>query len=237
MSAADVFAGVKGVDDTWTRYTTIIHVRGLMVGGIPSDPSLTRSWLRARLDLGDTALEELVTQTIAERDAALSVEDKIDSLMASGNAPSVSGFKRMPGTKELAYEGRCMKAALKEAMNSAYPGNKYPGQPANVNRKGLMRYGAESVFVEEDLIGLGVTAPTRVEERVKHVMTPQGPRSSIARVEVVDQPKLTCTIRVRDDFMPPEVWARVWQTAEEIGIGSDRARSDGRFSLEAFDRI
>jgi hypothetical protein len=236
MSAADVFSRVKGVEDVFTRYAVTVHIRGVMVGGVPSDPSVTRSWLKARLELEDPALEELLNETVAARDTSLSVAEKLDALLASDAAPSVNGFKRISPSGELGYEGRCMKAALKEFMNSAYPGTKFPGKPADI-KKGLMRYAAECVFVEEDLIGLGVAAPTRVEERIKHVMTPQGPRSSISRVEVVEQPKLSFTLKVRDDFLPVAAWARVWSAGEEIGIGSDSARSDGRFALESFDRI
>jgi hypothetical protein len=235
MSARDVFAGVKGADDPFTRYSVSLQIRGVIVGGIPSDPSVVRSWLKARLELGDAALEELLQETIAARDVALSVDDKLDALV-DANATSVNGFKRTPGTGELAYEGRCLKAALKEFMNSAYPGTKFPGKPADI-RKGLMRYAAETVHVAEDLIGLGVTAPSRIEERIKHVITPQGPRSSINTVEVVEQPKLSFTVLVRDDFLPVEGWARIWQAGEEIGLGADRGRSDGKFDLESFDRL
>jgi len=132
-----------------------------------------------------------------------------------------------------------MKAAIKEWANSAYPGTDWPGKTdvAKGFRKGLKSTLEERVFVSEIYIGLGVTEPTGVEERIKHVITPQGPRSSINRVEYVYQPTLEFTLLVRDDFLPLEAWSRIWQAGEQIGIGSDRARSDGRFELLAFDRL
>lgn len=240
MSAADIFGDVKA--DFITDYRVALQVRNLIVGGIPSDPSVIRKWLEARMDLGDTALAELLATTVAERDAPMTAQEKVDALMASAQAPSVNGFKR-DENGELCYEGRCMKAAIKEAANSSYPGTDYPGKKAatdakNVGaRKGLMSTLAERVFVREHLIGLGVKEPSWVEERIKHVMTPQGPKSAINSVEVVERPLITFTLRVHDDFLPREAWAKIWQRLEDIGVGSDRGRSDGQFDLVEFERI
>jgi hypothetical protein len=246
VSASTIFADVE--TDYVTDYRVTVQIRNLIVGGIPSDPSVIRGWLQARMDLGDVALAELLATTIAERDAPMSAVEKIDAIMASEHAPSVNGFKRNENG-ELCYEGRCFKAGLKEAANSAYPGVDYPGKPkakakdesgpgATVSaRKGLMSTFVERVFVVESLIGLGVKEPTRVEERIKHVRTPTGPISCIGVVEVVDRPLLMCTIRVHDDFLPREAWSKIWQRLEDIGLGSDRARSDGQFDLLEFDKI
>lgn len=239
MSAGSVFADVKS--DTITRYRVRLQIRSLIVGGVPSQESVIRGWLRTRLDMGDQALEELVTKTFAERDIPgwKDSDEAVDVLMESDLAPSVNGFKRDPETGELVYESRCMKAALKEWANSSYPGTDWPRTHAKFNpkRKGLMNTLAEMVFVEGEFIGLGVKEPTRVEERVKHVMTPQGPRSSIGRVEVVEHPVLDFTLKVHDDFLPREAWARIWTRGEDIGIGADRGRSDGQFDLLEFAPI
>lgn len=249
MSAADIFGG--SATDHIARYQVRLQVRNQLVGGIPSDPSIVRKWLGQRLELGDAALEELLTETIAARDEALSVTDKVDAVMHSPHAPSVNGFKRIADTGELALEARCVKAGLKEAMNSAYPGVDWPGKKSRDEtkalKKGLMRYAAEAVHVEGNLIGLGVkadevstTAGVGVawrEERIKHIMTPQGPRSAINTVEVVRSPVLTFVVRVRDDFLPVEAWGRIWATLEDIGIGSDRARGDGQFDLAEWTKL
>lgn len=202
---------------------------------------MIRGWLKTRLELGDRDLEELARRTLTERypDSFASVDETIDAIMASDAGPSVNGFKRHPDTGELVYEGRCMKAAIKEWSNSAYPGTDWPGKSevASGFRKGLMNTLAERVFVPETFIGLGVKEPTAVEERIKHVNTPQGPRSAIGQVELVERPELVFTLHVHDDFLPVEAWARIWERGEEIGIGADRARSDGKFELLAFDRI
>lgn len=234
MAASDIFG--KAAEQTYTRYRVGLQFKHLIVGGIPSDKSVIEGWIRSRMDLGDAAIAELVSQTAEER-GVMTPDEAIEAVMASDLAPSVNGFKR-DENGQLCIEGRIVKAALKEWANSAYPGTKFPGKTKIEGlRKGLMRYLAEAVVVEDILIGLGVKEPTMVEERIKHVMTPQGPRSSINRVEVVERPAITFTIAVRDDFITEEAWARIWSVGEGIGLGSDRGRSDGQFEITEWQRL
>lgn len=239
MAARDIFGGVGA--DPFTRYHVEIQVLGKLVGGVPSSPSVIRGWLKSRLELGDRELQELADKTLAERfpDRQPSADELADAIMEETDAVNVNGFKRRPGTGELVLEGRCVKAMIKEAANSAYPGSDWPSKSrvAKGFRKGLMSALVERVFVVEDYIGLGCDEPTGVEERVKHVMTPQGPRSSISRVEYVERPLLAFTVEVRDDFLSPEEWRRIWESAERIGVGADRARGDGRFELVTWRRL
>lgn len=259
MSALNVFKQLgANTADEFATYHVRLRVLDKIVGGVPSSPSVIKGWLKTRMELGDRDLQDMVDKVLHERfpGGQPSPDELADALMETDAAPSVNGFKRIPDTGELAYEGRCMKAALKEFANSAYPGTDWDGKPPAAKdsktktsrasgvgrplpsgfRKGLMSTAAERVFVDEIYIGLGVKEPTGVEERIKHVVTPQGPRSSINRVEYVQEPTLEFTLRVRDDFLPLEAWSRIWQAGEQIGIGSDRGRSDGRFELLAFDR-
>jgi hypothetical protein len=236
MSALDVFADVPG--STVHLYRVTIRCRGLLVGGVPSDESVIRKWLEARMDLDKNALDELVTKTLRERGVSevVPTADLVDALVASPQAPSINGFKRTP-SGELAWESRCWKAAIKESCNSAYPGTEWDGKDGTkfiAKRKGLMATAAERIFVEGDLLGLGVKEPTRVEERIKHVMTQSGPRSAVASVEVVERPTITGIWRVHDDFLGRAAWKKIFERAEDIGIGADRGRSDGQFDLIEF---
>lgn len=235
MSAADIFG--KAAAGTYTTYRATLDFKHLIVGGIPSDRSVIEGWIRSRMELGDAAIADLVAQTVEDR-GVLSPDEAVAAVMESELVPSVNGFKRHPDTGELCIEGRIVKAALKEWANSAYPGTKFPGKvKVEGLRKGLMRYLAEAVIVDDLLIGLGVDEPDRIEERVKHVSTPQGPRSTITRVEVVERPMITFTLRVRDDFLPVDAWARIWSVGEGIGLGADRGRSDGQFNLAEWTRL
>lgn len=236
--AADIFADVNA-GAAITKYHVKMQCRGLIVGGVPSDPSVIRKWLTTRMDLSDTALDELLAETIKARTGPMTAEEKIDAIVSSEHAPSINGFKRNE-TGELCYEGRCMKSAIKESANSAFPGTDYldKGKAPFVSpRKGLMSTLAERVFVYDELIGLGVHSPTRVEERIKHVTTAQGPRSSINLVEVVEKPTLEFTMGVHDDFLSRAAWGRLMVRLEDIGIGADRGRSDGMFDLLEFTQL
>ncbi len=236
MSAVDIF----GIASHVTTYRVQLQVLDKIVGGVPSQESVIKGWLKTRMELGDRDLQELTEQTLKERfpDHQPSADDLAEALLHSEAAPSINGFKRIPTSGELAYEGRCMKAAIKEWANSAYPGTDWPGKKAVSAgfRKGLMSTLVERVFVEEIYLGLGVWEPTGVEERIKHVMTLKGPRSSITRVEYVERPLIEFTLHVHDDFLPMDAWGRIWERGEDIGIGSDRARSDGKFELLAFTK-
>ena len=251
MSAAEIF----GIEEPVAEYRVRLQVHGKLVGGVPSSGSVIKAWLKTRLELGDRDLQEATSRTLTERfpDRQPSADELAGALMESGAADvSVNGFKRYEG--QLVYKARCMKAAFKEAMNSAYPGTDWDGKkgpgahkPAVGNplppgfRKGLLGTAAERVFVVGDVhrefIGLGVDAPSGVEERVKHVKTPTGPRAAISRVEYVLHPELTFTVRVHDDFLGREAWGRIWVRLQDIGIGADRSRSDGQFVLTAWERI
>jgi hypothetical protein len=242
MAATDVFSGVPGV---YTRYAVEIQVREWLIGGTPKDPDTIRKWLRARLEMDDRAIIELANEVAQQMTAERVEKAKEGEDPGRPSAEEIleatarqfeggNGFKTIDG--QLVYEGRCMKAALKEAANVAYPGTTWPGKPQGI-KKGLMRYLAERVFVEEQQIPLGVTQPSGTEQRIKHVMTPEGPRSAINVVDYVEKPTLSFTVRVLDDFLPQQAWARIWENAENIGIGADRARSDGKFDLLRWDRI
>ena len=146
MAASDIFG--KAAAQTYTQYRATLRFKNLIVGGIPSDKSVIEGWIRSRMDLGDAAISELVEQTVTER-GVLTPDEAIEAVMQSELAPSVNGFKR-DDNGQLCIEGRIVKAALKEWMNSAYPGTKFPGKTKIEGlRKGLMRYAAEAVRVDD----------------------------------------------------------------------------------------
>lgn len=231
MGAAEIFGTSRFV-----RYRAELQVRERLTGGVPKDPDTVKAWLKSRLEMEDRALIDLANETQAammtQDGARPSADDLLDAVV--GQVEAGNGFKRIDG--QLIYEGRCLKAGLKEAANVAFPGTDFPGKPAGI-RKGLMRFLAERVFVEEDGIPLGIGEASWTEQRVKHITTPQGPRSAINVVDIVEKPRLTATIAVLDDCISPQTWGAIWETLEEIGIGADRARGDGKFDLVSWEHI
>lgn len=244
MSASDVFDDCK--DGAFTYYHAEIQVHDKLVAGIPKDPDTILKWLKSRVEMDDRDLIELAQRTSIEMEEASGERPKADDLMTevARKFEGGNGFKTIDD--RLVYEGRCMKAGLKEAMNIAYPGVDFPGKPRRINKdgkdveaikKGLLRFAAETVFVEDLYIDLGVTEPSGTEQRIKQIMTKEGPRSAINIVDYVYRPTLTCTIKVMDDFFPRPAWKRVWEILENIGLGSDRARGDGKFELVSWKQL
>jgi hypothetical protein len=238
MAAIDIFAPVLD-NEAFTHYDTELQFVDKLIGGVPKDPDTIKKWLTARLDVGDRAVIELAEATAAEMAGDENNRPSTDELMTevARRAETGNGFKTVNG--ELVYEARCAKAGLKEAANIAYPGTEFPGKVEHFGkafRKGLMRAMAERVFVTPLYIGLGVNEPSATEQRVKHITTPQGPRSALNVVDYVDKPRISFVVSVLDDFFPPQGWAALWQVLEQIGLGADRARSDGRFELVTWDR-
>lgn len=237
MSAIDIFK--THTNNAFTTYHAELVVREKLIGGIPKDPDTIKKWLAARLEMEDRAVLELAEQTAAQMQEEKGERPTGDELLTAvaREFEGGNGFKTING--QLVYEGRCMKACLKEAANVAYPGTAFPGKKEAFGdgfRKGLMRALAERVFVVDDYIGLGVSEPSGTEQRIKHVQTPQGPRSAINVVDYVAKPHLSFTVKVLGDFLPQRAWGAIWQSAEEIGIGADRARSDGRFDLLVWEK-
>jgi hypothetical protein len=133
-----------------------------------------------------------------------------------------------------------MKGGFKEAANACYPGiRKWPGQPGEGMRKGLASYFVERVEVVERYLPLGRTKPDiEGEQRIKHVTVPgQGKRSAINVVDVVEDVKLTATVRVLDDCIAPQLWQELWEYIELGGLGADRARGDGRCELLSWQKV
>ncbi len=232
MAASDIFK--KAIKEpAFTKYDVTIQIHGKLIGGIPKDADTIKKWLQARIPEGnDLALKELYQETVEAMDPGTAFDDVIEKLVEKTEGGN--GFKTNNGV--LVYEGRCMKAALKESANIAYPGTDFPGKPKAI-RKGLRNFMSETVFVTDDFISLGVSEPTGSEQRIKHIMTPAGPRSAINVVDFVVDPTLNFTLAVLDDCLPDELWGRLFQVSELNGLGSDRARGDGRAELVGWDRL
>jgi hypothetical protein len=236
MAASDIF----NQPSRWTTYEAELAVTTL-VGGIPSNPDIVRSWLKARLELGDAELSALADQIIEQMawtrvESAEQLDELLDEVMARSEAKGNS-FLMVGGS--LVIEGRQIKAAIKEASNVLYPGiTKWPGHPGPHIRKGLTSWLVERVEVVDQYIPLGRATPDIVgQQRVKHVSGPQGKRSTINVVDICLDVKISFTVRVLDDCIPPQLWAELWSYLEMGGIGADRARGDGRSELVAWRKI
>jgi hypothetical protein len=236
MGAAEIFDTAS----RWVTYQADVHIFTL-VGGIPKDPDTIRKWVKARLELADTEVMAIAEETLAAMGwTRVESSEQLDQLVDAVMAADTKGNSfKMDERGELVYEGRCLKAALKEAANALYPGTaKWPGHPGPAVRKGLASWLTERVEVVDRYLPLGRTTPDIAgEQRIKHVSGPQGKRSAVNVVDLVEDVKISARIAVLDDCIPPELWSDLWQYVERGGLGADRARGDGRCELTAWQRI
>ena len=175
--SGSVFAADR--DKVWKyRYACTIEAHH-MSGGVPNDPQIIKGWLKSRLlgkDGRDMELASLVAKTALER--GIDMEKNADEAIDKTDV-NVNGFKR--DKEGLVFEGRCVKAAIKEYFSIALAGNHFavrdPGdgklkQPKwGATGKGLHSFIAEHVQVPEEFIplyrgdGSRYTEPDSIEQR------------------------------------------------------------------------
>lgn len=211
------------------EYTLVMHVDSLH-GGIPKHPEIVRRWQEANWPANPSALKEgdpTTPQDAADKtvdllgEGALDAEEKIQGIW--------TGFVQQGDT--VMVESRQIKAMLKESANII------KNLPELRNTKGKAPYLraqlAERVFPKEKLIRIGTTADVQVEERPIHVMTRQGPRAALKRVDLLEKATVECTLMVLEDGVITEDLLRViLDHASYNGFGTDRSQGNGTFTYE-----
>jgi hypothetical protein len=196
-----------------------------IAGGVPSNPRVAEGWIRTKLgEQAEAAIQNQVAQTMAER--GVSAEEAAKLVNDSRN---LNGFKRTEAGV-LYIEGRQLKAAVKEAASVAGAVGKIPLKSWGQTRKGLLNFIAEHVAVVEDVLELGVSEPTGINQRF--VSTFRG--TGIQYEEFVDEAEINFTIRTDFEFSR-EHWAQIWLTGGQQGIGATRSQGYGRYTVTRWD--
>jgi hypothetical protein len=201
-----------------------------IAGGTPSDPKVTEGWLRTKLADKDDLLRDRVNETMFER--GMSEDEAVELVDAQRH---LNGFKR--DEHGLYIDGRCLKAALKEAASIAANAGKLStkgwGNPDNATwKKGLKGWFPEHVFVLEDRLHLGVHEASAVVQRFVH--THRG--SAIQYEEIVEKADISFTVVTDYDFSEKE-WAMLWLTGEQQGIGAARSQGCGRYAVVEWEEM
>ncbi len=203
------------------QFHIALHIARI-AGGIPTDPKVAEGWLKTKLGIDkDDRLREMVAEVMLER--GVSADEAVEAVT---NNKSLNGFKRLPDG-ELCIEGRQLKAAIKEAANVRWPKDRWG--PSN---KGTLAYWPEHVFVQEDVLGLGVRQPSGVNQRFVH--TWRG--SAIQYEEYVDDVTVRATIATDVEFTD-EQWGLLWLTGEQQGLGASRSQGYGRYKVTAWEPL
>jgi hypothetical protein len=231
----------------WIYYNLTLHVNRL-AGGIPKHPDLVKSWQEAKWPTGkvanDLAAEGITPETAADKtleelgDNALS-EEEIDKVW--------TGFA-MDGDK-IVLENRNIKAMFKESANIVkdMPAFKVAkkGKDGKVTKVAIALRSklAERVFPQPvwipimDDIHPELPGEIQSVERPIHVVTRQGPRTALKRVDIVNRARLVCQLKVLDDNVITEQILRgILEHASENGVGTDRSQGCGTFTYELTKR-
>lgn len=232
--ATSVFADIQGRSFPYI-YHGRIHVDTL-VGGTPSDENVAKGWLETKLKgvTSDEQIQRMVTETMLERkvtaDEALEIVNKLKNL---------SGFKRTE--TGLYYEGRQLKAALKEAVSVAVSVNKIKQQGWGQTRKWISGFFPEHVFIRENKLhlltddGFGNMTPVTEASGVLQQFVHTRFGSSIQYQEYVTDAEFEFTV-VADYLFTDHDWAMIWSTGEWNGLGASRSQGYGTYSVVKWEK-
>lgn len=232
-------------------YEVTLEFTGRLAGGAPSDPKLIEGWLAKNLGITDEdQLKRWTLEHLAETqgvEPGLATDADVQAaLEANASEKKAQVFKKTADGVPY-VEPRHLKSMLKEATNIAYPRveNKWGQRPGKakdfvgkmVGGKDPIDFVAEHVF-PEDVPVLVADDISGVELAVGHIKDARTSekRSTIGYFEYCEQPTLQFTLRVLDDAITAEQWARIWTVAEMNGLGARRSQGCGQFFVTGWER-
>lgn len=212
--------------ELYDRYRIGITIRERMDGGVPKDPKLIEQWVAAKTGHKDEETQKQVESHMPDVEAAA---DEVAETMWCG-------FKRDVEREFIFIETRQVKAMLRECCVVLGITKKKRGS------RQVIQHGFEIKGLEG-----GSKIPINVKsegthEGAIHVMTPQGPRSALKRVDYVGP----------DSSLVFELWVlgthhtetrhlgekdirRMFALAQEDGLGANRSQGSGKFDVTEFE--
>jgi CRISPR/Cas system CSM-associated protein Csm4 (group 5 of RAMP superfamily) len=195
-----------------------------LAGGVPKNPDLIRSWVEASTGHKDEKSEQLT-------EAA--VEQMIDEV----SEKSWNGFFR-DKEKGIYIEARCVKAMFKECASVLRI------TVQKIGSKQILQHGFEVKALDGGArLYLGKDQADGYDESPIHVVTPQGPRTAIKRVDYVENVELTFEVWVlttaaqEKRHVGEEDLKRMLALGQENGLGADRSQGQGKFEVTAFEKL
>ena len=214
----------------WQYFEVEIKISDKILGGTPKDPNVIDGWLNTVI-----SDEHQMRKLAAETKEAMKPNEDEEKLKETLSEANWCGFKR--DENGLFIEGRTVKAMLKETANILKNKLDLTAFKARV---------AERVFVLEDRVYLDTQTPDGDIEKPIHVMTAQGPRTSLKRTDYVSSPTIKCTLEAfdeplltkkKDKIVPQAYLEGILQFAMENGLGAERSQGYGRFEIVRFEKV
>lgn len=228
-------ASVFEEKDLFTTFNVEIQFRNKVLAGVPKNPKIIEGWLRSKAGITEEEeVRQAMIRTLVELGAEVTPDMTYNQLVEASDR--LAGVKSTLGFKQndsgLILEDRQIKAAIKEAVNILYAGDRW-----GVTKKGPRNFTAERVFISPPDINFlpARSEPDGVELLIVHANTPQGPRSSLSYHEYMYKARIQFTLLSLRNEIEPQQWAEIWTVAQEGGLGSCRSQSYGRFDVTKWD--
>lgn len=245
------------------RYEVTLRV-GALVGGTPTDDKVAEGWIRTKLGVKaedtiraevekvmnqrgvtpDLAVEEVAKNRhltgfkrdfgtpLARADQARAVER---GFVLEGKRKIFTPEEALRTFGELLFEGRQVKAMLKEALMIGVASGHIEATKWGKTNKAAKGFFAEHCFVEDDTILMGVTECSEIKQSFVHTFRGAG----IKLEEFLYDVDLTFTLICDFDFASKDkqFFGKVFAIGERNGIGASRSQGFGRFVVTRFEQV
>lgn len=222
-------------------YRITIKVRDKICGGVPRNPDVLESAIKARTGHDDA----ITAKQIEEAEAALPKLTEFENIVEQQVQKSWNGFLSDP-ERGLFIWARQAKALFKECATMLRVTVEKMGS------KQILQHGFEikaptapedRLFLAADEGGTPILNPHGFDEGPIHVQTPQGPRTAIKRVDFVEGCYLTFEVWVLSTHATEKRHVGEGEVREmlkfgqENGLGADRSQGRGKFDVVGFEVV
>lgn len=214
----------------WREVDVTMTFTNRVMAGVPRDPDMIRPWLEAR-----AASDASHSRRVAAGETPTAIETLVEEVTEEvADAPDRGDqitlvFKREDG--HLFVESYTIKAHLKDSC-------KVLGEDLlKANVTALRSKVANRVYVHPEHIpilknGQPVSDGDGFFQHPVHVVTMQGPRSSLKANEYVEGAELQFTLRVlRDRVVTDDLLRWLFEYGAEHGYGAERGLNYGKYAF------
>lgn len=205
-------------------YRVTVAFRHRLYGGVPKNRDLIKSWIEASTGHADEISE------------AITVEAQ-QKMIDETTEKSWNGFFR-DEQKGIFIEARQLKASIKQSASVLGITKK------KIGSKQILAEGGEVKALDGgDRLYLGKTEPDGFEERPIHVMTAQGPRTALKRVDYCENVKLEFEVWIlrtnaqEKRHIGEDELVTILTFMQENGVGADRSQGGGKMNVSSFEKV
>jgi len=210
----------------WKKYVVELQFTGPFAASTPKDPQEIEAMLEHRTPSDAECMRRVRAGEVLKTLSDLA-EEVAEEVEAEEGEKGWATFKKDEGG--LYYEGRCVRAHLKDCANVLQK---------TLQIKALKSKVANRVYVFPERLYLDKMEPDGRELRMVHAMTPKGPRSSLKFVDYVMQPRMKFFLKVLDDGeIKADVLRALFEYGGVHGMGQERSQQWGQYEVVNFGEV